>query len=63
MSETLDRLKADRREALRGLLKQCTYIQINLFNRMYKSIDLIKDEKIDWAIQQVERTIVGNNKQ
>lgn len=61
-SETLERLKKERREALRQLLHQCTEPQIALFNHMYKSIDLITDEKIDWAICQCEATIRKNKR-
>ena len=61
---TLDRMKADieniRRATLRALLDQCTPAQQKLFNQMYKSIDDIEDAKIDWAIQQVERTVQKN---
>jgi hypothetical protein len=62
MSETLEKLKRQRRSALRDLLYQCTEDQIALFNRMYISVEMIPDEKIDWAIQQCERTIAKNNK-
>ena len=60
MSETLTRLEAEKKEALKGLLSQCTDPQINMFNRMYGSVDTISDDKIDWAIQQCERTIKTN---
>lgn len=56
MSETLDRLKQDRRDALRGLLDQCTKKQQALFNKMYGSIDVIPDARIDWAIKQCEKS-------
>jgi len=62
MSKTLDDIKIYRHDMLRNLLSQCTESQINLFNRMYGSIDTIPDEKINWAIQQCERTIEKNNK-
>lgn len=48
------------REKLRELLPQCTKKQQEFFIRMYVSVDVIPFEKIDWAIQQVERTIKKN---
>lgn len=56
-SYTLNKIKKFRRDSLQELLSQCTPDQISIFNRMYKSIDDIPDEKIDWAIQQCENTI------
>jgi len=50
------------REKLRELLAQCTEGQLDLFNRMYRSVDAIPLEKINWAIQQCERTIANNKK-
>ena len=60
-SNTLERLRIQKHEALKDLLKQCTEPQIQLFNRMYRSVDTISEDKIDWAIQQCERTIQSNN--
>ena len=60
MSETLDRLKKEKKDALKGLLDQCTEKQVSFFNQMYGSFETIPEEKIDWAIQQCERTIKGN---
>jgi len=57
MSETLDKCKKYKHDQLRDLLSQCTEGQRNMFNRMYGSIDTIKEDKIDWAIQQCERTL------
>jgi len=45
---------------LRQLLTQCTNEQQNMFNRIYKSVDTLPMEKIDCAIQLVERTIEKN---
>lgn len=61
MSEALDKIAKFRYDILRDLLSQCTEEQIEVFNRMYVSIDRIEDDQIDWAIQQCERTIEGNN--
>jgi len=60
MSETLKKIAEFKHEELRRLLKQCTPGQIDLFNRMYGSVDDIAPEKMDWAIQQCERTIKKN---
>ncbi len=60
MSDTLNRIKEYRKQALIDLYNQCTEEQQNLFNRMYVSVDKISEDKIDWAIQQCERTILKN---
>jgi hypothetical protein len=60
MSDGLDRIDKFKRNLLKELLSKCTEPQINLFNRMYKSIEEIPDENIPWAIQQIERTIIKN---
>ena len=44
-------------EKLYQLYHQLNKAQQNLFNLMYGSIDTIKEEKIDWAIKQCERTL------
>lgn len=49
-----------RRKKLRRLYNMCTPPQQHLFNRMYISVDDIPLKKIDWAIQQCERTIAKN---
>ena len=49
------------RDKLRELLAQCTKGQVNVFNRMYRSVDVIPLKKINCAIQQCERTIAMNN--
>ena len=51
-----------KREKIRALLSQCTEPQINLFNRMYKSIDLIPDSKMARAYDQCYRTVEANKK-
>lgn len=62
MSESLKMIDNFRHQVLRDLLSQCTEEQINVFNKMYGSINSIAKEKIDWAIQQCERSISGNKK-
>jgi len=47
-------------EKLYQLYHQLNKAQQNLFNLMYGSIDTIKEEKIDWAIKQCERTVKKN---
>lgn len=61
-SKALNEIKDFRRKILKDLLFQCTESQIRIFNLMYKSIDEISDEKIDWSIRQCERTIEINAK-
>lgn len=46
----------DKREILIDLYNQCTKAEKAFFNRMYKSVHLIEDEKIDHAILQCENT-------
>lgn len=60
MSEALDKIKSYRKQTLVDLYNQCTVGQQGLFNRMYGSTDKIPDEKVDWAIQQCEKTIKKN---
>jgi hypothetical protein len=55
-----DTLRKESIKILKELLLQCTKDQVELFNRMYGSVDSIKDDKIDWAIQQCERTVEKN---
>jgi hypothetical protein len=48
------------RDLLRQYHDQLTPPQIELFNRMYGSIDEIPFEKMAWAYQQVRRTVDEN---
>jgi len=58
------------KEQLKGLLSQCTEGQQLMFKRMYchrnlelpinEAVDQMADDKIDWAMTQVERTIEKN---
>jgi hypothetical protein len=61
-SEALKKIENFRRHILANLYNQCTSEQQDVFNRMYISIAAIPDRKIDWAIQQCERTIEENKK-
>ena len=63
MSETLDRIAKFKHDELRKLLSQCLAGEIELFNRMYGSIDDIPEEKINWAIEQCERAIDRRKKE
>jgi hypothetical protein len=60
-SVVLNRLRLEKKRALVELYNQCTEPQQEIFNRMYGSTDTIPEEKINWAIQQCERTIFKNN--
>ena len=62
MSETFDKIEAFKREKLIELLNQCTEKQQAFFDRMYGSRDTIPSGKINWAIEQCERTIANNKK-
>lgn len=48
------------RNKLTNLYYQLTEGQKAFFNRMYGSIETIKDNKIEWAIKQCERTLENN---
>ena len=49
-----------KREQVRKLLIQCTVEQQEFFNRMYRSIDDILEEKMDHAYRQCQRAIKMN---
>ena len=73
MSEALKKIDEFRANLLRELLSRCTEPQIEIFNKMYGSIDHIiegrhpndkvqltrkeTNDKVEWAIQQCERTL------
>ena len=48
------------RNKLKNLYYQLTDSQKEFFNKMYVSIEEIKDDKIEWAIKQCERTLENN---
>jgi hypothetical protein len=61
------------KETLKELLAKCTQEQQFMFKRMYchrnlelpinDAIDQMANDKIDWAVTQVEETIKKNSKQ
>jgi hypothetical protein len=59
-SKALARVTEFKRQMMRDFLAQCTEAQVDLFNRMYGSVDKIPEDKMDWAIQQCERTVAKN---
>lgn len=60
-SENLKKVEEYKRQILQELYDQQTDAAKDLFNRMYVSVDEIPEEKIDWAIQQCERTLEKRN--
>ena len=46
-----------KRAKIKKLLDQCTDAEVNLFNRMYGSIDVIPEEKMSWAYTRCKRTV------
>ncbi len=67
-----DQLTTYARDTLKEDLAKCTSEQVHLFKRMYsfkdlekdinKVVDDMPDEKLDWAMQQVSRTLEKNQK-
>ena len=58
---TFDRKVTEfKRHLLREQLDKCTEGQQDLFNRMYGSLDVIRDDQMRWAYQQVCRTVADN---
>ena len=59
------------KELLKKLLSECTDNQQLMFKRMYshknleltinEAVEQMEDDKIDWAMTQVEQTIKKNN--
>lgn len=68
MNETL---KNTAKELLKDLLRSCTEPQQLIFKRMYSHknldadidtvVDNMDDSKLDWALSQVERTVISNS--
>ena len=54
MNNTLEKLG---REKLKELLSQLPESWVGVFNRMYGSVEQIPLDKMDWAIQQCERSL------
>ena len=58
------------RKTLKEGLSQCSAFQRGLFNRMYNPdnlgknindvVDMLEEDKLDWAMQQVQRTLDNN---
>ena len=65
-------IKNAAKEMLKELLTECTDGQKLMFKRMYshknlelqinEAVDQMADDKIDWAMTQVERTVENNRK-
>ncbi len=50
-------------QEIRNGLQQCTESQRQFFDRLYPNgIENIEDNRLDWALQQVKRTIAKNEK-
>jgi len=60
MGKTLKKIELYMRTQVQELLDQCTAAQQDMFKRMYGSIETMDIKKMDWAIQQCERTISLN---
>lgn len=68
-----DKLEAFARKELKDMLAQCTAGQIHNFKRMYSHgsltldintvVDSMPSEKLDWAMQQCQRTLDKTNKE
>ncbi len=65
-SPSLTRIDEFRLTTLRDLLSQCTEGQQSMFWKMYNQfggrLEDIPKEKLDWAIQQCERSVTNNSK-
>jgi hypothetical protein len=62
-SHELQKMANDfKRECIRELLDQCTEKQIEFFNKMYKSIEQITEDKMYRAYDQCLRTILKKEK-
>ena len=50
-------------QEIRNGLQKCTESQRQFFDRLYPNgIENIEDDRLDWALQQVKRTIAKNEK-
>ena len=69
MNETLKRTT---KNMIKDLLSQCDDAQKGMFRRMYcpgrlelslnEAVDLLRDDQLDHAFTQVERTVENNNR-
>ena len=55
-------LRLSANQLMHELLSMVTQPQRDFFNRLYGSVENVPDEKIDNAIDQIERTIAKNDK-
>jgi len=55
-----DKVTAFARKLIAEKMNGLTQPQIDLFNKMYKGIDVISFEKMSWAYAQVSRTVDKN---
>lgn len=63
MSDFDKKVEQFKRDELRKLYLQCTKKQQKFFNRLWKSIDEIPEDKIHIGISQLERTIEINKQE
>ena len=59
-SETMTINDVFLRSKMKDMLLCCTEKQQDIFKKMYKSIDKIKSEQMDWAFKQIETTLKNN---
>ena len=57
-SNTMEKAMEKVRKDMESMLRKCSPAQQNLFSRMYP--DGVPDDKLDWALQQIERTLEKN---
>ncbi len=62
MSKAIEEIDQFARQKMRLLLLQCTESQVNLFNRMYGSVNGVRDDQMATAFDQIERTLIKNQK-
>ncbi len=66
-------IKEFTKDSLKNGLSKCTEQQQSLFKRMYSHknlslsindvVDNMPDDKLDWALTQVEKTLINSNKE
>lgn len=56
-SPTIKKLLEHKRNTIREMLYKCTEKEIAIFIKMYGSIDHMEEQKMDWAIVQIENTL------
>ena len=60
MSEAMKSIDKYKRNLMKGMLRQCTDEQNEMFKKMYISVEEIKEKDIMNAFDQIERTIKKN---